>query len=166
MSTTLLQFDEGQKGEWQEPDGTTWQAFYFNWKPGRVAGYLAKRHTPDICLTATGLKMTAGPKLTMLDVHGIYLPMRCYTFDSPSGPLQVFQCHWEAGLDKDSYTADESSRFNLIRGIWAGRGNKGQKVLEVVVTGYDDQQKAFQALVHELDTLIKVEPMAGKKLKN
>lgn len=30
----LLRFDQGQTGQWHEPDGTVWQAFYFNWLPG------------------------------------------------------------------------------------------------------------------------------------
>ena len=153
----LLCFDQGKQGEWQEPDGTLWQAFYYNWLPGRVAGYLAKRHTPDICLTATGLKMVSGPELMVLDVNGVELPMRHYVFDSSNGPLQVYQCQWQAGMGKDSYTADESSRFNLIRGIWAGRGNKGQKVLEIVTTGYDDPVPAKTALVRELANLIQVQ---------
>ena len=153
----LLCFDQGKQGEWQEPDGTLWQAFYYNWLPGRVAGYLAKRHTPDICLTATGLKMVSGPELMVLDVNDVELPMRHYVFESSSGPLQVYQCHWEAGMGKDTYTADESSRFNLIRGVWAGRGNQGQKVLEIVIAGYDDPELARQALVRQWDTVIKVE---------
>jgi len=153
----LLRFDQGQQGQWQEADGTTWQVYYFNWLPGRVAGYLAKRHTPDICITASGFKMTAGPELTVLEVNGVELPMRHYIFDSSSGPLQVYQCHWEAGLGKENYTADESARYNLIRGIWAGRGNKGQKVLEIIITGYNDSALAQQALVRELPKLIKVE---------
>jgi exosortase len=153
----LLCFDQGQQGEWRESEGTVWQAFYYNWLPGRVAGYLAKRHTPDICITATGYKMTAGPTLMVLDVNNVELPMRHYVFDSSNGPLQVYQCLWEAGMGKDSYTADESSRFNLIRGIWAGRGNKGQKVLEIIITGYDDPALAKQALVRELGKIIKVE---------
>lgn len=153
----LLQFDSGQQGQWQESDGTSWQAFYFNWLPGRVAGYLAKRHTPDICITATGYTMTAGPELTVLNVHGVDLPMRHYIFSSSSGPLQVYQCHWEAGLSKEYYTADESSRFNLIRGVWAGRGNRGQKVLEIIITGYNDPELAQQALVRQLDKIVKVD---------
>ena len=60
-------------------------------------------------------------------------------------------------MGQDTYTADESSRFNLIRGVWAGRGNQGQKVLEVIVTGYDDPEMAKLALVSQLDKLIKVE---------
>jgi hypothetical protein len=153
---TLLRFDDGRQGEWQDSDGTLWQVFYFDWLPGRVAGYLAKRHTPDICLPATGLTMTAGPTLTILHIDHLQLPMRSYTFSGPDGPLQVFQCHWEPGRDSEAY-ADESSRFNLIRGVWTGRGDKGQKVIEVILTGYTDQQTAKEALVRELQKLIKVE---------
>jgi len=152
----LLRFDQGRQGQWQEPDGTLWQTFYFNWLPGRVAGYLAKRHTPDICITASGLKMISEPELIVLDVNHVELPMRHYIFESPSGRLQVYQCHWEAGLGKDAYTADESARFNLIRGIWAGRGNKGQKVLEIIIEGCDNSDLASKALVRQLDKLIKV----------
>jgi exosortase len=152
----LLRFDDGQKGQWQEPDGTFWQAFYFDWKPGRIAGYLAKRHTPDICMTASGLKMLSGPDLIILDVNQVQLPMRHYVFDSSDGQLQVYQCHWEAGMGQDSYTADESARFNLIRGAWAGRGNQGQKVLEIIVAGCNDPQVARPALMRELNKLIQV----------
>jgi exosortase len=153
----LLRFDQGRQGQWQETDGSIWQTYYFNWLPGRVAGYLAKRHTPDICITASGYKMTAGPELDVIAVNGVELPMRHYVFESSSGPLQVYQCHWEAGMGKDTYTADESARYNLIRGIWAGRGNKGQKVLEVIITGYDDPALAKKALVQQLNKLIQVE---------
>ena len=153
---TLLRFDDNRQGQWQEPDGTLWQAYYFDWLPGRVAGYLAKRHTPDICLPAMGLTMTSGPTLTMLNIDNLSLPVRSYVFTGPDGPLQVFQCHWEPGLEGEAY-ANESSRFNLIRGIWAGRGNKGQKVIEIIITGCNDPDVAKEALVRELQKLIKVE---------
>jgi hypothetical protein len=83
--------------------------------------------------------------------------MRHYVFSTSGGPLQVYQCHWEAGMDQATFTADESSRFNLIRGIWAGRGNRGQKVLEVVMAGYDGPESAKAALVRQLSNLITVE---------
>lgn len=152
----LLRFDGAKQGQWREPDGTFWQAYYFNWLPGRVAGYLAKRHTPDICLTATGLKMISGPVLTMMDINGIHLPMRYYVFDSSDGQLQVYQCHWDPTATDESY-ADESSRFNLIRGVWAGRGDKGQKVLEVIISGASSADSARQALVQHLEKMIQVQ---------
>ena len=151
----LLRFDQGKYGQWQEPDGTVWQAFYLNWNPGRVAGYLAKRHTPEACLPASGLKMTAGPKLEIMNVQGVKLPMRCYTFESSGGPLQVFQCRWDAG--EEAFIEEDLTRLNLIRGIWAGRGNQGQKVLEVIISGLDDPAQAKAALARQLEKLIKVE---------
>ena len=151
----LLRFDDGKQGQWQEPDGTVWQAFYFDWLPGRVAGYLAKRHTPDICLPATGMTMLSGPTLTMLNIDDLVLPMRNYVFNGPNGTVQVFQCRWQPGENSETY-AYESSRYNLIRSIWAGRGDKGQKVIEIVVSGYDNSDSARNALVRELQKLIKI----------
>ncbi|HUA67150.1 MAG TPA: hypothetical protein VMA13_01265, partial [Candidatus Saccharimonadales bacterium] len=47
--------------------------------------------------------------------------------------------------------------YNLIRAIWAGRGDKGQKVLEFVISGMDDPERAKQALIRELNKLIQIE---------
>jgi exosortase/archaeosortase family protein len=153
----LLRFDEGRQAAWSESDGTQWDVFYCSWLPGRVAGYLAKRHTPEICMQATGVKLVSGPELTMMNVHGVELPVRSYVFATVGGPINVFHCRWEAGVDESAYVQHESARFNLIRGIWAGRGNKGQKVLEVIITGMDDPAQAKAALVSQLEKLIKVE---------
>jgi exosortase/archaeosortase family protein len=153
----LLRFDEGRQAGWTESDGTQWQVFYFSWLPGRVAGYLAKRHTPEICLQATGLKMLSGPELTVMNINGVELPIRCYVFETDNGVIQVFHCRWEAGVKSSAYVEQESTRFNLVRGIWAGRGDKGQKVLEVIISGMDDPSQAKAALMRQLKRLIKVE---------
>jgi exosortase len=153
----LLRFDEGEQGAWVDADGSRWQAFCFSWRPGRVAGYLAKRHTPEICLTATGAELLSGPKLTVMSVKNVELPMRSYVFGAQGEPIYVFQCRWEAGVGKSAYVEEESSRFNLIRGIWAGRGNKGQKVLEFVIAGVNGPQQAAAALGRELEKLVVIE---------
>ena len=159
----LLRFDSFKQAAWTEADGTEWEAFYFNWLPGRVAGYLAKRHTPEICLAATGIKLLSGPKLTMMNVHGVELPIRCYQFQTPDGVIQVFQCRWEAGVGEEAYVAHESARYNLIRAIWAGRGDKGQKVLEIVISGMSGPEQAKAALERELEKLIVVKHSAAPK---
>jgi hypothetical protein len=150
----LLRFNEGKQAAWEEPDGSRWQAFFCSWQPGRVAGYLAKRHTPEICGPASGGKLLSGPKLTVLVIHGIALPVRSYLFETEQGLVHVFHCRWEAGADPDAYIAQESARYNLVRGIWAGRGNHGQKVLEIIASGYSDAQHAQAALVSQLEKLV------------
>jgi len=151
---SLLRFDEGKQAAWIEPDGSQWQAFYYSWRPGRVAGYLAKRHTPEICLPAAGTQLLSGPKLTVMNVNSVELPMRSYVFGTESGPIYVFQCRWEAGVRRGAYVEQESSRFNLIRGIWAGRGNKGQKVLEIVIAAVNSPEQASTALGRQLEKLV------------
>jgi exosortase len=154
----LLRYDEGSQASWVGVDGTHWQGFYFSWLPGRVAGYLAKRHTPEICMVATGCKMISGPELSVIDVHGVDLPIRSYVFEANGEILHVFHCRWEAGVGNDAYVEHESARYNLIRAVWAGRGNKGQKVMEFIISGMDaaDTAKAKQALIVELNKLIQV----------
>ena len=153
----LLRFDDGKQGAWTEADGTSWQAFYFNWLPGRVAGYLAKRHTPEACLPATGRAMLSGPELMVLNLHGLELPVRRYRFGPNGSSLHVYHCRWESGATPGSFVQWESSSFNLIRGIWAGRGNQGQKIVEVIISGTEDPELAKALLVQRLEEMIKVE---------
>jgi exosortase/archaeosortase family protein len=159
----LLHFDEGKQGTWIDSNGFHWQTFYFDWHPGRVAGYLAKRHTPEICLPAIGSAMISGPEMTMVNVNGVALPIRNYVFAAESGGnAYVFHCRWEAGVNEAAYVLHESGRFNLIRSIWAGRGKFGQKILEVIITGCPNAAQAKAALVKELPKMISVESSAAK----
>ncbi len=152
----LLRYDEGREATWTAADGTFWQAFYFDWRPGRVAGYLAKRHTPEICLTAMGLIMQEGPTLNFVNVHGVELPVRSYVFANDNTTVQVFQCRWEAGAGREAYVQNESARYNLVRAVWSGRGDRGQKVFEIIISGLNDPQRAWQELTNQLDSLVVV----------
>lgn len=161
----LLRFDDGNQASWTESDGTQWAAFYFNWKPGRVAGYLAKRHTPEICMPATGRQMLSGPELMVLKIHGLDLPMRRYRFGPDGNSLHVYHCRWEAGVTPDSFVEQESARYNLIRAIWAGRGNQGQKIIEFIISGTEDAEAAKDLLVRRLEQLIQVTPAESSTAK-
>ncbi len=153
----LLRYDEGKQASWTAPDGAFWQGFYFDWHPGRIAGYLAKRHTPEICLTAVGLKMEQGPTLNFVNIHGVDLPVRSYVFDDGNTALQVFHCRWEAGADREAYVQNDSARYNLVRAVWAGRGDRGQKVFEIIISGLNDPQRAWQELTNQLNSMVVVE---------
>jgi exosortase/archaeosortase family protein len=153
----LLRYDEGKEGAWTDESGGRWHAFYFNWLPGRVAGYLAKRHTPEICMGAAGQNLKVGPDLFVAKVNNIELPIRQYLYDNTGAQMHVFHCRWEVGTGESALVKHESSRLNLIRGIWAGRGKYGQKVFEVILTGYDTQEQARTALLRQLETLVQVE---------
>ena len=155
----LLRYDEGKEATWTGYDGAFWQAFYFNWQPGRVAGYLAKRHTPEICLTSMGLKMEAGPNLNIVSFHGVDIPIRSYVFANDNSTVQVFHCRWEAGADREAYVQNESARYNLVRAVWTGRGVRGQKVFEIIISGINNPQQAWQELTNQLDRLIVVQPL-------
>jgi hypothetical protein len=100
--------------------------------------------------------MISGPELTMMHVTGVALPMRRYVLGTESGAMYVFHCRWEAGANENAYVTHESARFNLIRGIWAGRGNHGQKVIEIFVSGCSDPKQATAALVRHLEKMIVV----------
>jgi len=153
----LLRYDAGREATWTAADGTFWQAFYFDWQAGRVAGYLAKRHTPEICLTAMGLKMEEGPTLNFVKVHGVDLPVRSYVFANENAKVQVFHCRWEAGAGREAYVQNESARYNLVRAVWSGRGDRGQKVFEIIISGLNDPQLAWQELTNQLDSMVVVE---------
>ena len=158
----LLRYDDGKEATWTDPDGTQWQAFYFDWRPGRVAGYLAKRHTPEICLPAIGLKLISGPELNIVNIHGVDLPIRSYVFANDNSVLQVFHCRWENGAGRGAYVQNDSARFNMVRAIWAGRGDQGQQVFEFIISGINDQQQAKRFLVNVLNKLITVDaPKTG-----
>lgn len=154
----LLRYDEGKEGEWADSSGVRWHAFYFNWVPGRVAGYLAKRHTPEVCMTAIGGNLQHGPDLFVTNIHNITLPIRQYVYVSQGTRMNVFHCRWEAGAGQNAFVQYESSRLNLIRGVWAGRGKNGQKVIEFTTTGYDTPEQARAAFVRLLDSLVQVAP--------
>jgi hypothetical protein len=100
--------------------------------------------------------------LKIFNIKGAVLPIRSYVYKTESGPLHVFQCRWEAGAGAQDYVENEGARFNLIRAIWAGRGNSGQKSFEFFVSGYSDARKAEAALVRQLEKLLVVEkPRSG-----
>ena len=152
-----LKFNAGRQAAWQDLGGIKWQVFYFHWFPGKAAGYLAKRHTPEVCLPSAGLSLRSASELMFVDVQGLRLPVRRYVFADGAEVVHVLYCRWEEGIRPESYVNEKPTFLNIIRGVWAGRGNLNQKVLEVVVWGIPDDKEAEAATLRQLEKLVKVE---------
>lgn len=153
-----LKSDVAEQGEWIYKDGSRCHAIYLEWLPGKSAAYLAKRHTPDICLPAVGFQQQPGVSLWLQEINGIKLLFRHYRFRQAASTVHVFHCRWDPAASLASHVADESSRFNLLRSVWTGRGQAGQIVLEFAMWGLADSDAAEAALREILQTLIVLKP--------
>ena len=167
----LLQYDEAQQAEWSEANGTHWQAYYFDWHPGRVGAYLAaNRHSPEVCMTYAGWEMRAGPESSVVEVSGLHLPFRRYTFAQEGNVLHVFHCRWEPAFETDPALLQAHPPGTTLRGLrglsvlWSAKGKGGQKILEFIIQGCESADAAQAALQHRLQKLVAIGPQRGPDL--
>jgi exosortase/archaeosortase family protein len=152
----FLRYDEGFNGTWQQGSEQRWQAIFFRWNPGRIAVHLAKSHTPEVCLTATGRELLSQSGLRPVRVHGLQFPFLSYVVKDDTGPLHVFYCLWEDRADAQSFRTTTMTYANRLAPVLAGRRNSGERSLEVAIWGIANQQEVEAALARELENLIKV----------
>ena len=150
----LLRPDEVISASWTETGNLQWRVIYLRWNPGRVAGYLAALHTPQICMPGAGFTLKASSPVKLFASQGVQLPFRGYTFEKDGFPIHVFYCRWEDRPHKETSVGEDPSRLALLRSVWTGRITGGQRVLEVAIRGAADQQEAEGALARELDKII------------
>lgn len=150
----LLRFDDGKQAFWSTGDGRSWETFYLHWKPGRMAGYLSKLHTPQVCLPSMGLELRAGPELITLSAGKLALPFQRYQFASEGRRADVFYCRWPDRGKLGGGLVGQSAWGDRVRNVWEGKGNFGQRVLEIVLWDYPDSASATAALRNALPSLI------------
>ena len=150
----LLRPDEVISASWTETGNLQWRVIYLRWNPGRVAGYLAALHTPQICMPGAGFTLKASSPVKLFASQGVQLRFRGYTFEKDGFPIHVFYCRWEDRPHKEISVGEDPSRLALLRSVWTGRITGGQRVLEVAIRGVADQQEAEGALARELDKII------------
>ena len=152
----LLRYNEGGGGAWSGEDGKQWVMYFFKWLPGRTAGLFIKNHRPDICLPASGMKLQRGPQNKLMAVNGVNLPIRAYTFESGSTLLHVYYCYWDGGppetapQDQEDWTA--RGRLDAVR---RGKRELGTQMLEIVASGYDNEEDAERAVREQLSKVVK-----------
>ncbi len=142
-SARMLRFDRGVSARWSRPDaarpagppdGCT--LFFFRWEPGHASAAQADMHQPHICLTASGLTMTADhgtAPLTLPD--GLTLPVRRYEFVWHGQPVYVFFVVWQDGVGRQLLADAPTERWDRLRAVVERRANLGRQTLEFLVDG-------------------------------
>jgi exosortase/archaeosortase family protein len=153
----LLRYNEGGGGSWKGADGHRWTMYFFRWLPGRTAALFVKIHRPDVCLPASGMKMVNDNGIQLIDLNGVKLPIRSYRFDDHGTPLHVFYCYWDARSSYENNKAaseEDWSAAGRIRAALRGRRETGAQMLELVVSGYEDNAAAATALQQQLRQIV------------
>lgn len=154
----LLRNDAEVNAFWRAPDGTHWQGTFLRWNPGKAATYLARGHTPEVCLSAAGGDLKSQSDLKYVRVAGLELPVRFYRVAQGDNMLDVLYCLWEDRAQQRDFGTllpDYSVRFAAVR---AGHRLQGQRSLELAVRGYADAQEAEAALTRQFTNIIRPPP--------
>ena len=150
----LLRFDYGQHVTWGGDDGRRVEAYYLRWNPGLVAGFLAKLHTPQVCLPAAGFKLVSGPERMLLSSGSISFPFQRYEMKAQDHRVDVFYCDLPDRGDSGSRQIGVSSWADRFQNIWDGSGNCGQRVIEIALWDYPATGLAQAVLLRLLPQLI------------
>jgi hypothetical protein len=153
----ILRYNEGGGARWKDADDRQWLLYFFQWFPGQTAARFVKIHRPDICLPAAGLTMVGDQGLRLLEVNGVKLPVRSYRFDNQGTPLHVFYCYWDARSTYDNTrTAVEEdwTPWGRVRAALRGRREMGARMMELVVSGYENDSEANAALQREVSKIV------------
>lgn len=123
----VLKFDYGERVLLRQGNLAT-EAWHYGFEADAgarsVAAYV---HSPSICMTANGSRLTAEHPPLEIDLGPFTLPFEHYTFQAParSGArsVQVFWCMWDGGLNladpgagfRDAYLAAVLSRRRNVK---------------------------------------------------
>lgn len=165
IARTILRYDEGRSAAWMDADGSHWSMVFLRWHPGRASVQLARSHGPEICLPASGMTMRSDLGVSSLQVLGLDLPTHSYVFTMRGHPVHVFYCLWEDRPDDEgpASTRRRMTSTSRLQGVWTGRRNMGQQVLEVAVSGPEDDEEARAAAVRLLGETIQVTHRPAEK---
>ncbi len=142
-SARLLRFDRGLSARWARPDADRpagppdgCSLFFFRWEPGHASAAQADMHQPHICLTASGLTMTADHGTAPFALpDGLTLPVRRYEFVWHGQPVYVFFVVWQDGVGQQTLADAPTERWDRLRAVVERRANLGRQTLEFIVDG-------------------------------
>jgi exosortase len=147
---TVLGIDSGTAAGWTESDGTRWVAHFLRWEPAPLArAILAKYHSPEVCMPASGAVLRDNLGRVDFSSHGVALPFHQYLFEEDGSAVHVFYM-----IIEDRSAARGGVPASLVterlRLVWAGERKTGQTAVHVAIRGIDSPAKAADALRREL----------------
>jgi exosortase len=154
---SMLRCDASHGAAWRDEDDNQWLVFFLRWGSGKNSAQLAKSHTPDICMPASGSKLIAEHATQSFLVRGLSLPFKHYIFDEQGRRLHIFHCLWEDRVSTRALDLREDwTARSRLRAARYGKRHLGQQSLEIGVSGPASAEEAQGALRRELERLLYV----------
>lgn len=160
----LLFPDTAYSEQWRDDNAWQWQAFYFHWPPGPTSVQSAFIvHDPRVCLGAAGFELETKLPTWTAEANGFRIPFQRYLFRDRGRPVHVFH----AVVEDDSTPSAADNEFSFDQNIrwqnlFAGRRNRGLRVLEFAVRGPLDSAAAEAAAQQWLNRRIVAERDSDK----
>jgi exosortase len=149
-----LRYDEGRCAAWQR-GGCLWEAIFLRWDPGRTAAFLARNHTPDVCLAATGRFLESDSDMKLIPAAGFQLPFRIYRCADNGHTTFVFYCLWEDRAKQQQFQEEDLTVETRMTAVRLGRRHLGQRSLELSLWGARDTAQATELVRRELAKLVR-----------
>ena len=153
-----MHWDSGRQGRWREDDGSHWTMFHFRWLPGLATTRITARwHNPDVCLTAAGFRRIAEYEPIVIRKGDIELVFRTYRFDVQDQKNHVFFCIWEDRKEPGA-AAEPPEGWNPAsrwRAVLQRKRHLGQQVLEIAISGIEDEKDARAAFERRVSELLR-----------
>jgi exosortase len=165
----IMRFDEADGSEWRDASNRAWLGFYFRWFPassfyGRMKVALAKGHSPEICLHASGWALQSELDSGTVPVGlGLNLPFHRYIFQRDGKTLYVFFAVVEDQLNGSAPGFLRTRQWDRIRAAISGSRNFGERSVEVAVAGYNSADEAWQAFQTALPKWIQQEGVTSPR---
>ncbi len=156
-SQALLHADHYLRASWSTPNAH-WQLIFLAWHPGPASGYLSKIHNPQTCMPSSGYSLVSMSEPRTIASDNLNLPYRRYAFLKDGVTTHVYYFVWDDRAKQHTMLGEGNSAWqNRLRAVFLGRGNSGQRTLEIAIQGDENVAALDETVRQELARMIVVE---------
>ena len=161
-----MSFDLGRQARWKEDDGSDWTMFHFRWLPGLATSRnFARWHNPETCLSSIGFKRVAEYEPSLIRKAEIELLFQAFRFDRHDTPYYVYFCVWEDRKEPGGPKVPEEWTIGArFRTVLQRKRRLGQQVLEIAITGIENEPLARAAFERRITSLLQPDSILPSEL--